>query len=158
MNATPGYSIRDARAGDGEAMLAMLPRLADFDIPAHREPRHLWQDDEKLLRRWLAGDAEECLVQVAEDEGGLLGMTMTSLRPEALSHEPAAHLEVIVVDRRGAGRGIGKALMAAAEARATAAGARYLTLHVFAVNTRARALYERCGYSGELMRYIKPLA
>ena len=151
------FTIRDARPEDGETLLAMLPRLADFKIPARREPRHLWQDDEKLLKRWLAGEADQCFVQVAEDDAGLLGMTMTSLRPELLSHVPAAHLEAIVVERRGEGRGIGRALLAAAETRAQAEGAQYLTLHVFAVNSRARTLYERCGYDGELVRYIKAL-
>jgi len=32
-----------------------------------------------------------------------------------------------------------------------------MTLHVFASNARARGLYERCGYTGELLRYIKQL-
>ena len=32
-----------------------------------------------------------------------------------------------------------------------------MTLHVFAVNERARRLYEQAGYDGELMRYIKHL-
>lgn len=151
------FVIRDAASGDGEAMLALMPRLADFDIPAHREAEHLWQDDEALLRRWLDGEAPECLVQVAEDGAGVVGMTLVSLRPEPLSHEPAAHLEVIAVAAGTEGRGIGRALLAAAEANALAHGARYMTLHVIASNSRARALYERSGYAGEMLRYIKAL-
>ena len=48
--------------------------------------------------------------------------------------------------------------MVAAEEGARARGAESLTLHVFSTNTRARALYERLGYAGELIRYIKHLA
>jgi ribosomal protein S18 acetylase RimI-like enzyme len=30
-----------------------------------------------------------------------------------------------------------------------------MTLHVFANNERARSVYDRFGYSGELLRYVK---
>ena len=151
------FTIRDATSDDADGMLALLPRLADFDIPKRREPRHLWQDDEKLLRRWIAGTADGCLVQVATDDNAILGVTMTSIRPEPLSHAPAAHLEVIAVVKGAEGRGIGTALMKAAEQNAKSHGALFMTLHVFASNTRARQLYEECGYDGEMLRYIKSL-
>ncbi len=150
-------TIRAATAADGAAMLELLPRLADFEIPAHREPRHLYQDDEALLRRWLGGRAPECRVLVAVDGDALLGLTLTTLQPEPLSHRPGAHLEVIAVAAGAEGRGVGRALMDAAESQALEEGAEFMTLHVLSANTRARALYERCGYSGELLRYIKPL-
>lgn len=151
------YTIRDATVADGAGMQALLPRLAGFDIPERREPQHLWQDDAALLQRWLDGDAKGCLVQVAEDNGVLLGFTLTSLRPEPLSHAPAAHLEAIAVAEGAEGRGIATALLAACEKNARDKGARFMTLHVFAVNTRARSVYEKCGYEGELLRYIKSL-
>ncbi|MDX1482776.1 MAG: GNAT family N-acetyltransferase, partial [Woeseiaceae bacterium] len=55
------------------------------------------------------------------------------------------------------GRGVGAALLEIAEQDARRQGAETMTLHVFAVNQRARRLYEKAGYEGELMRYIKPL-
>lgn len=151
------FEIRDAVRDDGDAMLALVPRLADFEIPDRREPRHLWQDDEALLRRWLADDLTECIVQVAVRETDLLGFTLTSLRPEPLSRAPAAHLEAIAVAKGAEGLGVGSALMDACERSALAKGARFMTLHVFASNHRARRLYEKCGYEGELLRYIKSL-
>ena len=48
-------------------------------------------------------------------------------------------------------------MLTAAEKAAQAEGALTMTLHVFSVNERARGLYERAGYDGELMRYIKRL-
>jgi len=151
------FLIRDATLADGEAMLALVPRLAEFDIPKRREPRHLYQDDEALLRRWLAGDFAASLVQVAVSGDEILGFTLTSLRPEPLSRLPSAHLEAIAVAKNAEGRGVAKALMAACEKSARSRGARFLTLHVFACNNRARKLYENCGYEGELLRYIKDL-
>ncbi|MEQ8208040.1 MAG: GNAT family N-acetyltransferase [Woeseia sp.] len=149
--------IRDATISDSDAMLALLPRLAAFDIPAHREAEHLWAGDAALLREWLAGDAPQCLVQVAVSADRIVGMTLTTLRPDMLSHEPSAHLEVIVVAADAEGSGAGKALLAEAEQNARRHGAGAMTLHVIESNSRARAIYEHCGYAPELLRYIKEL-
>ena len=152
-----GFRVIDADAKHGDAILALMPRLADYDVPKSRNPRHLWEHDAEMLRQWLRGEAE-CLVHVAiDDEDNVLGFAMTTLRPELLSHEPSAHLEAIALDPVAEGRGVAKALLAATEATAHAHGAQTMTLHVFSVNDRARRLYERAGYDGELMRYIKPL-
>ena len=150
-----GIEIRDAELADGDAMLALMPRLAEFDVPETRNPEHLWKDDAKMLRRWLAGE-EECLVHVAMDKMlGVVGFSIVRLRLELLSHEPSAHLEAIAVDKLAEGAGVAQALLKAAERSAIAHGALSMTLHVFANNTRARDFYDRAGYEGELMRYIK---
>ena len=52
---------------------------------------------------------------------------------------------------------VARALIDAAEREALARGARSMTLHVFAANARARALYARTGYTEELIRCTKPL-
>ncbi len=151
------FEIRDADTSHGDAVLALMPRLADYDVPASRNPEHLWKDDAKVFRRWLDGK-EECLVHVAVDDNDrVLGFSMVRLRPELLSHEPSAHLEAIALDKSAEGMGVAKALLTHAEKSATAHGAETMTLHVFACNSRARGLYEHAGYDGELMRYIKPL-
>ena len=151
------FSIRDAVQADCDAILALMPRLADYDTPPSRNPKHLWMHDAELLEEWRKGDAE-CLVHVAVDANDtVLGFSLVRLRPELLSLEPSAHLEAIAIDKRAEGMGVGKALLVEAEASAKAHGALTMTLHVFAVNTRARALYKKAGYDGELMRYIKPL-
>ncbi len=153
------YKIRSATAADGDAMLALMPRLSEFEIPESRNPEHLWRDDAALLRKWIAGDADDCLVHVAEDDGGvILGLTLVRLRPEALSHEPSAHLEAITVAKEAEGKGMARALLDAAEEEAERHGAKTMTLHVISTNTRARRFYERSGYDGEMIRYIKPIA
>lgn len=151
------FEIIDAKKSHGEAILALMPRLADYDVPASRNPKNLWEHDAEMLRKWLRDEAE-CLVHVAVDsEENVIGFSMVTLRPELLSHEPSAHLEAIALDPSAEGRGIAKALLDTAEQAAKKSGAETMTLHVFAVNERARGLYERAGYDGELMRYIKPL-
>lgn len=152
------YTIRTATPADLNEMLALFPRLAAFRLPPKRNPKDLWQGDADLLTRWSRGDAPQCIVHVAVDRhNAICGVAMTQLREEILSHEPSAHLEVVVVDDRAEGNGIGPALVAAAESGARQRGALSLTLHVFATNERARRLYERLGFDGELIRYIKHL-
>ncbi len=149
---------RPARKGDGESILALMPRLAAFDIPASRNPEHLWKHDAAMFRRWLAGEADDCLVHVVEGEGDdIVGFAMATLRAELLSRAPSAHLEAIAVAEGAERKGIGRLLLDAVEHDARSRGALTMTLHVFATNTRARTFYERSGYDGELMRYIKPL-
>lgn len=153
------FQIRSAEHEDGEAILALMPRLASFDVPKSRNPLDLWRSDAATLQRWLDGEAAECFVHVAVDDAQeVLGFALVSLRPELLSHEPSAHLEAIAVGEGAEGMGVGQALLAAAESEAMARGARTITLHVFASNTRARGFYEQSGYDGELLRYIKELA
>ena len=152
------YLIRPAVFAELEAICELLPRLADFELPAGRVPEHLWQGDEKIIRAWATGSERGCLLNVAEGEAKkLLGVAMCRLRDELLSGEPSAHLEILMVAKDAEGRGIGKQLIAATEHSARAHGAKSMTLNAFRTNTRARRLYEQLGYDGELIRYIKPL-
>ena len=150
------HQIRPATPADVEPILELFPRLAAFDLPAHRSAEDLWHGDAELLRSWGAGAAPQCLVHVAvHPDHVILGIAMAQLRAELLSHAPSAHLEVLVVRDDAEGQGIGKALITSIERAVREQGARSITLHVFAANTHARAVYERLGYNGELVRYIK---
>jgi ribosomal protein S18 acetylase RimI-like enzyme len=152
------FRIRDADPADRTALLALLPRLAAFDLPPDRRAADLWRGDGELLERWLDGHAHECFALVAVDpDDSVYGLALVRLQPEPLSHDPSAHLEVLVLAPAAERQGMGRALIDAAEAGARARGAMHMTLHVFATNTRARRLYERAGYVGEILRYRKRL-
>ena len=69
----------------------------------------------------------------------------------------ASRTEAIAVSADAEGRGVGRALLEANEANVRKHGARSLTLHVISTNSRARSFYERSGYFGEMLRYIKKL-
>lgn len=153
-----GYRIRDASPADLDAIRRLLPRLAAFEVPERRAPEDLWRGDERMLLRWLDGGEPDLLAQVAVDgEEAILGVAVTRLRKELLSEAPSAHLEVLAVAKEAEGQGMGKALVTAAEDAVRALGAETMTLHVFGVNVRARGMYEKLGYDGELIRYIKEL-
>jgi ribosomal protein S18 acetylase RimI-like enzyme len=56
------------------------------------------------------------------------------------------YISLLAVDPGVQGRGIGQALLAAAEAEARACGAAAILLHTSSTNTRAQASYRRAGY------------
>jgi ribosomal protein S18 acetylase RimI-like enzyme len=150
------YQLRAAIAADVDPILALLPRLAAFELPPTRSPEDLWHSDADLLRQWGAGDLPGCFVYVAVGpDQAILGVAIARLREELLSHAPSAHLEALAVHNNAEGQGIGRALIQAMEQEVRSHGAASMTLHVFSTNTRARAVYERLGYEGELIRYIK---
>jgi ribosomal protein S18 acetylase RimI-like enzyme len=152
----PDPVIRPASPDDAPAIHVLLPRLAAFGPPPPRRPDELWAGDAELLTAWASGRAPDVRVHVALDATGtIVGVAMTRLRPEPLSHAPSAHLEVLALAAHAEGQGLGRALVDAAEATARDEGATSMTLHVFAVNHRARALYARLGYTEEILRAIK---
>jgi len=150
--------VRPATVDDGAALLAMMPRLAAFDLPEGRNPEHLWMHDAAMLEHWLEEQQDDCRVHVAERDGEIIAFTMVSLRPEMLSKAPSAHLEAIAVAAGCEGSGVAARLLEAAERDARSCGAQSMTLHVFARNARARRFYEKSGYDGEILRYTKPLS
>lgn len=56
------------------------------------------------------------------------------------------------------GQGVGRALLAHAEAWARAESYVTLSLSVFTQNKTARALYQKAGFGEDIIRYVKPLA
>ena len=151
------YSIRPGMPSDLPEIKTLLPRLAAFDVPTYRVPEYLWHGDRDLIISWASGNRDDVHVAVAIHDNTLVGVAALTLGKELLSHQPSAHLELLAISSCFEGAGIGSALMQEAESIAQAKGAQSISLHVFSNNTRARSLYERHGYNGELMRYFKPL-
>ncbi|MEC7105219.1 MAG: hypothetical protein VXX02_00005, partial [Pseudomonadota bacterium] len=67
MNKTNEILFRDANLADAEALGAMLPQLADFDIPSKRLPEQLWSGDLEMLNAILAGEKPDSFIKVAID-------------------------------------------------------------------------------------------
>ena len=106
------------------------------------------------------GSADQTVaVFVAEDasSGRPLGFAHIKTFTDYFTAEPHGHVSDLVVAAGAEGRGVGSALMAAAEDWSRARGHRLLTLNVFDENRRARALYERLGYRPDTLRMVKVL-
>jgi GNAT superfamily N-acetyltransferase len=106
----------------------------------------------------LSGARADAVVFVAVSVAGEpLGFIHLHGASDFFTGEPHGHVSDIVVASAAEGRGVGQALMAAAEDWARQLGYRLLSLHVFAGNTRARSFYERLGYGPDIVKLIKPL-
>ena len=108
--------------------------------------------------RELADPSPGSTMLVAEDASGTaVGFVWLKTERDYFSDLATGHVIDIAVTREGEGRGVGRALLEAAERWAEHAGYPWLTLHVFAGNDRARRLYEKSGYEVEWTRMLKRL-
>lgn len=144
--------IRSAQLGDLDALVALEVHAFETDRLTRRSLRH-------LLTRAKAATL------VYEDEGRLLGyVTLLFKRGTSL-----AHLYSIAVSSEARGRGVGKALVEAAECESRVRDCAYVRLEVRVDNTASLALFRGMGYRqfgryddyyedhADALRFQKPL-
>jgi putative acetyltransferase len=142
--------IRRAEPGDASALVALASAVG-------AEPEGwlladaAWRSvaDERRYIRAVRKHPDAALF-VAEDEGSVVGRLSLARDPHpASSHVADLGLMVAASHRR---RGIGSALLEAADGWARSSRVAKLELHVFPYNAPAIALYEQCGYIREGFR------
>ena len=156
-NAHSRVAIRSATPADREFLSALADRLADFDRPAWRSHAEIAEGDRRALFDALDRPQSGTELFVAELDGKLAGCLLLWTLEDYFSQQWHAHVSVIAVAKHVEGRGVGRALMAHAEAWARRHGHRSITLSVFEGNRRAQALYESVGYTTEMRRMVKRL-
>jgi GNAT superfamily N-acetyltransferase len=150
--------VRRAAPGDRAFVLSLVPRLHAFGPPPLRSPEWIEVAEGRVLARAFDDPPEGSVLFVAEHrQRGPLGAAYAETAVDYFTRESHAHLSILAVAEAGEGRGAGRALLSAVEAWAAEHGFRFVTLNVFAANSRARAVYERAGYAPETLRYAKEL-
>ncbi|HXW96555.1 MAG TPA: GNAT family N-acetyltransferase [Gemmatimonadales bacterium] len=150
--------IRAAAPADEAFILQLTDQLGAFPVPRWRTPGEIAAADHIILLDALhEPEPEQSLLLAEEDSGAPLGYVFTSTRDDYFTHERLAHIEVLAVEPGAQGKGIGRALVDAAERWAKERGYRRITLNVFAQNSRAREVYQRLGYEPETIHYFKEL-
>ncbi|UQU61454.1 GNAT family N-acetyltransferase [Couchioplanes caeruleus] len=136
-------SLVRLRIANAVAHLALDP--ATYRIP-----------EEEAVRRHFAAvlteGSEGHAVLVAEVDGRVVGMVevVRSSGPpdhQILRPEPSAQIHTVVAEE-ARGRGVGSALLTAAEQWAAAAGIAYLSAGIHHRNAGAVRFYSRYGYAG----------
>jgi len=148
-------AVRPAGPGDRAFILATVGRLGDFGPPPWRSAEEIGEADARGLRAHFESPEPGAALFVAEEGGAALGFVYLEALRDFFDREEHGHVSVLAVAGPAEGRGVGKALMRAAEDWARERGYRRLTLNVFEGNARARAVYVHLGYRPETMRYVK---
>ena len=145
-----GATIRHATPRDAAALVE-LARAVGSEPEGWLITDGEWRtaSDERRYLRALRRHPHAAVL-VAETPGGIVGRLSVARDPHPASEHVADLGLMVAHDHRG--RGIGRALMEAAEAWARSAGVRKIELHVFPHNEAAIALYERLGYEREGFR------
>jgi GNAT superfamily N-acetyltransferase len=134
-------TIREGHAGDIPVLVRLLAQLfaieADFAIDPIVQARGL---------ELLHGRAD-AVILVAEAEGRVVGMCTVQLTASTARGGLSAGVEDVVVDQTVRGRGIGRALLAAAEAWARGRGAVRIALLADEANVSALDFYDRLGFT-----------
>ncbi|HZH27184.1 MAG TPA: GNAT family N-acetyltransferase [Azospirillaceae bacterium] len=121
-------TLRQAHAGDLDALLEIEAASFPSDQLSRRAMRRLIADGGKMI--------------VAQQDGRVVGYCCVLRRRTSRS----ARLYSIAVRADTGGRGVGRALLAAAEALSVGAGCTSLRLEVRTHETRAVRFYEAAGY------------
>ncbi|AGG90298.1 MULTISPECIES: GNAT family N-acetyltransferase [Rhodanobacter] len=150
--------IRLAEEDDDEFILAQVPRFVDFTLPPWRRRHECIEGIRNDLRHHLEDQPANSYLFVAEDaDGERAGFIHLQRTADFFTGRSNCHISDIAVAPRHEDRGVGKALLAHAEAWARDHQCQLVTLAVFPGNERARALYETSGYLPDLLRLAKPV-
>jgi ribosomal protein S18 acetylase RimI-like enzyme len=151
-------NIRAATTEDREAILALVPRLTQHGTPPGRDARQIAATDLQAIAAAIDARTAETHLLVAEHADSIVGFIHVKTVTDYYTQRPVGHISDIVVASQAEGRGVGRALIAAAEDWARSRGYALMQLNVLVGNTAARSLYEHLGYAAEWLKYVKPLS
>jgi len=141
-----GLTIRAAEDADGEVIADLLRQLG-YPATAEAIPGR--------LARMAAEPANAVLV--AAEDGRVVGLATVIVRHVIHDDAPFARLAALVVAEDRRGRGVGRALAAAAEEIARAAGCSSIEVTSGDHRPGAHAIYRELGYEERPRRFLKRL-
>jgi RimJ/RimL family protein N-acetyltransferase len=137
----PAATVRTATLDDVDGLVEMVVAVAGEGRWIGTEaPVDLERRRRRMVEELEGGGAIHLLAEAGGEPVGQLGLRLAGYGVADLGMLVAAGWR---------GRGIGRALLAEAIARARAAGAHKIALQVWPHNTAAIALYERFGFERE---------
>ena len=159
-------AVREGTSADRDFVVDTARRFAAFGPPPWRSAAEIVAGEVRCLDDFFDGrldagplDAarDRRILLVAELDGRPAGFTFLEPAVDYFTGQADGHIGMVAVAETAEGKGVGAALMRAAEDWARQNGYPRLHLNVFAANDRARRIYERSGYEVETIRYVKKL-
>ncbi|MGI8869782.1 MAG: GNAT family N-acetyltransferase [Mycobacteriales bacterium] len=147
--------VRRYDAGDRQAVIGLASRLT-VGVAPWRDPAGI----RAAVEAWVTegvdrADPATRPVFVAEIDGQVAGF-VTAIERKHWTGESDAYVSELVVAEGWARKGVGTALLGAAESWAAEAGYRRLTLSTGAANRTARAFYAALGFEEEDITLSRP--
>jgi ribosomal protein S18 acetylase RimI-like enzyme len=133
-------AVREATAGDAEALHALALELAD--ALGDRGPRP--EATQARLSELL--EESRAWVLVAEDENGVVGAASLWIKPDLAHGDIVVEVPMLVVSKNARRRGIGRLLVEKTQSIATAENAALIELVATRENDAARAFYRSLGF------------
>ena len=149
-------TIRPATERDFPVLPALAARLTAFELPPWRTAAEIADADTAAMVEAVRAGSADNEVSIAERRGTPVGC-LHMMAPIDFFGRRHAHISVIATSEDAEGTGVGRALVAYAEAWARRRNLALLTLNVFDANAHARRFYERGGFTPEVIKYVKPL-
>ena len=150
-------TVRAGTAADRDFVIEAARRFAAFGPPPWRTPLEIVAGEVRCLDDFFDRGMQGSTLLVAEEAGRSAGFAFLEHHIDYFTGDGHGHVGMLAITEAAEGRGVGTALLAAAEEWARAHGYARLTLNVFEGNARARRAYERAGFQVETLRYIKAL-
>ena len=138
--------IRDAKLSDASQLAALMCELGYETTPAEMETR---------LKSILSNLAYKTVVAIMDD--CVCGMIGTITCPSYEHNDPGGRILALVTLSRARRRGIGRALIAAAEKDFAQKGIRRVALNTQLTREDAQEFYESLGYERNGWRFVKEL-
>jgi len=155
------FGIRNATERDIPAMLALWKKLQAFEAPFGGDYWRTTPDAPGSFERFLRNEiaSPDFVMLVAEDGGHAVGFLTGKIqdRPPIFIVQKELHVDNLYVEKVFRGKGLGRRLLASAEAKAKAHGARMLTLLVALENRPALSLYREFGLKPFSMKMAKKI-
>jgi len=140
------HTVRAATEHDAPEIARLLSQLGHPTIA------------ESIVSRWNAWtNAGNVALVVAGENGSLLGTATLHHMTVLHRPKPVGRITALIVDENARGQGIGRALVAAAEAELERAGCGLLEITSNARLVDAHSFYEHLGYQRTSARFAKTL-
>jgi GNAT superfamily N-acetyltransferase len=139
-------TIRAPEAGDMEALADLMTQLGYETRASEMEMR---------MEAILANKNYATFVAVSS--GKVCGMIGTQISYSYEHNNPGARIIALVVSEKMRGRGVGEALIAAAEKHLAQKNIQRVAVNTHFKRTRAHEFYEKLGYTKNGFRLVKEL-